>query len=243
MLILSIKENYNFVLCGDSILKGVIYDQKKNRYVVSDGNFANIIQDKLNGVIHNAGRFGNTIVRGLKRFTNDVMNKKPDIVLIEFGGNDCDFKWEEIANNPQGNHEPNTNIDVFQETLISIITTLEEKNIVPILMTLPPLDADRYFKWISKGSKMFEENILYWLGGSVNKIYWWHERYNAAVMSVAEESKTRLLDIRSAFLKKMDYRQYLCIDGIHPNKEGHKIIADKILEYIKTDYAFILKNA
>ena len=106
-------------------------------------------------------------------------------------------------------------------------------------MTLPPLNADMYFEWISKSSSTAKSNILKWLG-SITKIYWWQERYNSVIIKIAEETQTKWIDIRGAFLQQPDYTKCLCIDGIHPNKEGHKIIADKIMEFIKNKYDFLL---
>jgi acyl-CoA thioesterase I len=235
------KDNYNFVLYGDSISKGVVYDDKKEKYIVSEESYSNLLQNTLKGVVHNASRFGNTIIRAAGKLQNDVLKKNPDIVVIEFGGNDCDFKWEEIAQNPHGRHEPNTDFNIFGKSLKALIELLESTGIVPVLMTIPPLDADRYFKWISKNSTFIGEKILTWLG-SISKIYWWQERYNSAIISIAQETKTRWIDIRSAFLKTPDFRQFLCLDGIHPNNQGHRLIADKIMEYIKLDYRFLLRD-
>lgn len=235
------KDSYNFVLYGDSISKGVVYDESKEKYVLLEESYPNLLQSKLKGVVHNAARFGNTILRAAGKLQNDVLKKKPDIVIIEFGGNDCDFKWEEIADNPQGNHLPNTDFNIFQKSLKSLIELFNSTGIVPVLMTIPPLDADRYFKWISKNSSAAGSKILEWLG-SVSKIYWWQERYNSAILNIAQETRTRWIDIRSAFLRQPDFRQYLCIDGIHPNEKGHRLIAEKIMNYISLDYKYLLKE-
>ncbi len=235
------KDSYNFVLYGDSISKGVVYDESKEKYVVLEESFPNLLQNRLKGVIHNAARFGNTILRAAGKLQNDVLKKKPDIVIIEFGGNDCDFKWEEIADNPQGNHLPNTDFNIFQKSLKSLIELFNSTGIVPVLMTIPPLDADRYFRWISKNSAAVGGKILEWLG-SVSKIYWWQERYNSAILNIAQETRTHWIDVRSAFLRQPDFRQFLCIDGIHPNEKGHRLIAEKIMNYISSEYKYLLKE-
>lgn len=235
------KDSYNFVLYGDSISKGVVYDECKEKYVILEESFPNLLQHKLKGVVHNAAKFGNTIIRAAGKLQNDVLKKKPDIVIIEFGGNDCDFKWEEIAGNPSGNHLPNTDYNTFQKSLKSLIELFNNTGIIPVLMTIPPLDADRYFRWISKNSQAVGSKILEWLG-SVSKIYWWQERYNSAILNIAQETKTRWIDVRSAFLKQPDFRQFLCIDGIHPNDKGHKLIAEKIMNYISSEYKYLLKD-
>lgn len=236
------KDSYSFVLYGDSISKGVVYDESREKYVLLEESYPNLLQNKLKGVVHNAAKFGNTILRAAGKLQNDVLKKKPDIVIIEFGGNDCDFKWEEIAENPQGTHLPNTDFSIFQKSLRSLIDLFNSTGIIPVLMTIPPLDADRYFKWISKNSAAIGGKILEWLG-SVSKIYWWQERYNSAILNIAQETGTRWIDIRSAFLKHPDFRQFLCIDGIHPNEKGHRLIAEKIMEYISSSqHKYLLKG-
>lgn len=236
-----IKECYQFAVYGDSISKGVIYDDKKCRYVVLKDNFVSLVENKLKGVIFNMSKFGNNIIRGTQKLERDVEKKNPDIVLIEFGGNDCDFDWDAIAKEPNSSHQPKTDLYIFEKTLNGIIKYFKNLNIVPVLMTLPPLEPNRYFKWICKNNDEAEKNVLSWLG-SVKKIYTWHEQYNSKIVEIAEKSGTELLDVRGAFLEESNYSQYLCVDGIHPNAEGHKLIAGKIMEYVNSNYNFLLKD-
>jgi acyl-CoA thioesterase I len=233
------KSGYNCLVSGDSISKGVIYDEEAMKYIVLDNNYVTLLQSKLKGIVHNTSRFGSTIVKGISRLKSEILKSSPNIVLIEYGGNDCDFDWNEIAVNPEIHHNPKTDLSTFEKYLQDIINGLKEKAITPVLMTLPPLDADRYFKWISKNNPLAEVNILKWLG-SFTKIYWWQERYSSTIVRIAEETKTRWIDVRGAFLQHPDFTQFLCIDGIHPNREGHKLIANKITEYISSNYEFLL---
>jgi lysophospholipase L1-like esterase len=238
---MNLKESYNLVVYGDSITKGIVYDNEKCKYATLQQNYANIVGDRIRGTIHNAGRFGNTIIRGFNKLYNEVVKKTPDIVLIEFGGNDCDFKWQDIAVNPHTEHKPNTDLSTFREILTNMTSSLKGINITPVLMTLPPLDPKRYFKWISKGDPTAEKNILQWLG-SVDKIYTWHSCYNEIITTVAEETSTILIDVRSEFLKQENYSKFLCIDGIHPNTEGHTLIANKFLDFINENFNFLLQE-
>jgi lysophospholipase L1-like esterase len=234
------KENYYFLLYGDSISKGVVYDDEKERYVLLEKSFYHIVKDKLNGILSNAALFGNTITRALHSLKQDILKKKPDVVILEFGGNDCDFDWESIADHPEMPHQPKTEFFAFRKAMKDVITTLKEQHIIPVLMTLPPLDSDKYFAWITNKRKNPEQKILHWLG-SISRIYWWQEKYNSAILSIAKETKTIWIDIRSAFLQTSDFRKYLCQDGIHPNSKGHRLIANVILEFIRKEYAFLLK--
>lgn len=239
---MNIKDNYTIVAYGDSITKGIVYNDEKSKYSIIKDNFTNIISSSIKGSVYNVGKFGSTIIRGINRLNNDVIKKAPDIVLIEFGGNDCDFKWDEIAKNPNIEYHPNTDIHVFKDTLFNMISTLKSVNIFPALMTLPPLDPIKYFNWIGKGDASSEENILNWLG-TKEKLFNWHESYNNMITEVAKESSTVLIDIRSEFLKCNNYSDYLCIDGIHPNVKGQSLIAFSLLNFINNHYKFLLHQS
>jgi hypothetical protein len=117
--------------------------------------------------------------------------------------------------------------------LLDMIEFLKNQGIMPILMSLPPLNADNYFKWVSGNNPDSEVNIMKFLG-SVTKIYWWQEKYNSTIVKVAESTKTKIIDVRGAFLQQPDYTQFICRDGIHPNREGHRIIYDKVMDFMRT---------
>ena len=137
------KDHYTIVVYGDSISRGVIYDNEKHEYSLLLESFTNLVRDHLKGVVFNAAKFGNTIVDGLQRLQNDVLRRKPDIVLIEFGGNDCDYQWDQIAEGPAGEFHPNTECSAFYAILTGLVEKLDAMKIVPVLVSLPPLDPDK----------------------------------------------------------------------------------------------------
>lgn len=228
----SIGSQFKYMVSGDSISKGVVYDETRSKYVILEDNYVSMLQGKLKGAMRNTARFGNTLMKGFGNLKRDVLKEKPDVVLIEYGGNDCDYHWSEIASNPEAEHSPKTDFPAFERMLVDMIHFLKNQGITPILMSLPPLNADNYFKWVSGNNPDSEVNIMKFLG-SVTKIYWWQERYNSAIIKVAESTKTKIIDVRGAFLQQPDYTKFICRDGIHPNREGHRIIYDKVLEFIR----------
>jgi lysophospholipase L1-like esterase len=238
---MKLKDSYSFIAYGDSITRGIIYDNEKSKYAMLKENFTNIIENKIKGSVYNAGKFGNTIMRGMSKMYNDVIKKSPDVVLIEFGGNDCDYKWDDIAKNPNMEYKPNTDISIFRETLLTMINTLKANHIFPALMTLPPLDPLKYFKWITKEDSSAEQNILHWLG-TKDRLFTWHNSYSKMITDVAKETHTVLIDVRTEFLKHNDYSKFLCKDGIHPNIEGQSLIANFILKFMKENCNFLLQH-
>ena len=71
-----------------------------------------------------------------------------------------------------------------------------------------------------------------WLGGSTNTIMSGHELYNLATMKVAQRTGVQWIDVTSGLLKNRDFRTYLCDDGVHPNEQGQRLIAEMILSSI-----------
>ena len=99
---------------------------------------------------------------------------------------------------------------------------------------LPPMDAERYFAFFSqKWEEGFRANVMRWLGGSTNTIMSGHELYNLATMRVAQRTGVQWIDVTSELLKEHNFRAYLCDDGIHPNEQGQRKMAEVILAAMK----------
>lgn len=216
---------------GDSVLRGVVLDG--NRYRHLKECFVNLVSDKLNADIKNNGKFGSTILTGEKSLERNLKQLEDDdskYVIMEFGGNDCDFNWKEISENPDKVHRPNTEISEFSKVYTKTIEKIKAMKKRPVLLSLPPIDAKKYFNKISEG--LNAANILKWLGGNKQHITDWHERYNIETFKIAIANGVPIIDITSKFLEAKDYSALLCDDGIHPNEKGHKLIAETIMQYI-----------
>jgi len=104
-------------LFGDSVARGIVLDETGS-YAPIKESFASMVAEKLGIDIVNKARFGCTIGKGLELvrrfFGKDEFPKTPGtIALMEFGGNDCDFRWDEISRNPEGIHVPATPLADF----------------------------------------------------------------------------------------------------------------------------------
>ena len=216
---------------GDSVLMGVQINPENRRYHVNNNIEIGMIEKTHFLDIKNFSKFGCTITKGLALIEKRLKNSGPfcDAIIMNFGGNDCDFNWKAISECPDGEHLPHTPIDVFVDTYRKIIALLNEKGIRPIITTLPPLHARKFFRWFCNGLDM--KNVLKWLG-NVEAIYRWQESYSRAVEKLAAETGTLVVDLRGAFLKHKMLDKFLCEDGTHPNTEGQWIITQAFLEFI-----------
>lgn len=74
------------------------------------------------------------------------------------------------------------------------------------------------------------KNIVRWLGGDIDIITRWHETYNKALFEISESTATPIIDITTPFENYQgDMMSLLCTDGIHPNAQGHELIANSIV--------------
>ena len=217
---------------GDSVLKGVIYET--NAYKVSKDRFSNICEDVLGISIENKAKFGSTINVGKNIISKNIdliKQTKSKYVVMEFGGNDCDYNWIEVSENPNKEHYPKSTIKEFIEIYSGLINELKKLDKIPVLLSLPPIDSDKYFNYITR--KLNADNILKWMEGNKQFLTNWHERYNIEVFKLAINNNIPIIDITSKFLEMKNYSELLCDDGIHPNEKGHLLIAEMIKEHIE----------
>ncbi len=112
-----------------------------------------------------------------------------------------------------------------------MVSLLEQQLIMPVLMTLPPIDPDRYVEHLCR-SGFDRFTIMYWLEDT-ERMYHVQQAYSDRIREIASDTGARLLDIRTGFLKAQDYGTLLCKDGIHPNEEGHLLIWNTLHDYLK----------
>ena len=184
------------VILGDSIFKGVLLAADENRYYVSREIDWAAIGREFGADIRNLSKMGCRTTHApeiLKKYLEK--NDRPEVIVIELGGNDCDYDWKTVAKSPSRAYQPLTPFGQFQENYRALIALAQANAGKVILVNLPPIDEKSYFEWITRKGES-RENILYFL----------HD------------------DIRCSFLQCGDYRPLLCRDGIHPNSAGHQNI-------------------
>lgn len=221
---------------GDSIMGGIVLDtrlgQSAPRYTLLEKSFSARCAAALGVEIRNHGRFGSTTCHGLReleRWREQV--SASDFVVMEFGGNDCDHCWKQIALDPEGEHRPIISLGQFSEQYRTMIETIRGLGSRPVLLSLPPIIADRYFDAFTRAMDAVQRaNVLRWLDDSVENITQWHEMYNLQLFKLSAQLDVPIIDITTPFLVERDYRRMFCDDGIHPNERGHRLIADTICD-------------
>lgn len=205
---------------GDSIAKGVIFDETRGRYAICRENCLMRLSREAGVTVENYSVMGQTSDAGLERMRAGGL-APGRVAVIEYGGNDCDIDWRAASEHPDREQEGKVPVERFTQNLAEMVRRAREAEMFPVLVTPPPLIAQRYFDWVRRG--LNGENILKYLG-DVERIYRWQENYANHVRSLAEKLSVKLIDIRGRMLESGRLEELVCVDGIHPNERGHELI-------------------
>ena len=220
---------------GDSLARGVVWNEQRNRHTLAARTAAEVAGERLGVNVINRARFGFTAPRGLQTLKKDLAEGFAcDSAVLEFGGNDCNFDWAAISAEPEKQHDPQTLPDAFTAALSQMIDRLKKVRIRPLLMTLPPIDAERYFRFLV-GDRLNPASILKWLG-DVQQIYRFQELYSSLIEQVARVKGCALLNVRRECLKNHRMSTFLCADGLHLNENGQRYVGEMIAELIKQEH-------
>lgn len=206
---------------GDSILEGVYFDGRYHK-----------TKDKIkvdNYEIDNYSRMGNTIEDGIKNIKKHLDEcDENTVAILEYGGNDCNYQWDEVSATPEENHLCAVEPTDYKEKLMYAINLLKEKGTKVIIASPIPIATNKFMDFISNG--LSYNNILKWLGDK-NQLFKWQEYYAKMNEKIALMTDSLMMPLRYMFLQD-GYENLLCVDGIHPTVEGHEKIHRYIEGYI-----------
>lgn len=198
------------VAFGDSITNGAGVAEAETFRDITRRELAKKLGTAVEVV--NAGVNGDVVTLAIKRLEKDVLDRKPDITTIMFGGNEAGFYRPEtngFADTPRVGREE------FKATLGTIVDRLQAARITVVLMTCPPM-TERYWGMHLAPYQKHGINFLV-------------KDYAQAVRELAAEKGVELIDVYGAFQQdrgRLDYFR----DGLHPDARGHRVIADLVVE-------------
>lgn len=215
------------IICfGDSVTRGISYIRGRLR--IQKENYPALLQaalavDKDIEVV-NKGVFNDNSDLLVLRMEDDVVAARPDYVLIEIGGNDCNFRWGEIVCAKDEDHEPIVPLDRYLVNLQKMVERMQQEGITPILMNLLPLDPVRYYNHIYQRHGV---EVAHWIA-RCGGIEHWHGLYNRALVQLVRRLNVLNIDVRTAFKQAADFSVLLSDDGIHPTVEGYRVMAKTV---------------
>ena len=232
------SEIKSVVVWGDSILKGIISSEDLTQIRPSEINALQMAGEKLAIEINNKSIYGAHIIK-LQSTQTKNLNKglTADIALIESGTNDCDYEWNDVCTKPFSEITQKVPLADFKRIASEMVDTSRENKITPVLVTAPDLAIPYWKEYITRG--LDKEKIAQFIGHDPYVLLRNQEEYMEALRQIAKEKNVQLIDMRVEFRKTSDPMSLMCKDGVHPNLEGHKLMADvfvKLLPEIKKEF-------
>lgn len=212
---------YDFVVCSDRAFNSPF----KGKTVVAFGDsitawkgWVSMMYGEIGTEVINSGVGGDTTVHALNRIQKDVIDKNPDLVIINFGMND------QAVNPSTGKNL--TSIEKYEENYRTIIDKILATGSDIILVAVHDVCNSKY----GGGTPVYNEKD----STGTNYV----DRFNEVVKKLADEYKLGFLDINSLAENQLES---MIQDGIHLNDKGQenycKWISDYCFEYAeKTNF-------
>lgn len=162
-----------------------------------------LLKAHFNIEIVNKGINGDTTSGILSRYYRDVVEEKPNYVIIMAGTNDI------LMNHP---------LSLIQNNINLSIREAEENNIIPIIALQPPI--------ISELAKAYWDDDVNYEKASLDLL-----DYINWLKYFSSENSISMINFYDKFLNRKDIKN-LFSDGIHPNTDGHRLMFNNVIELL-----------
>lgn len=218
------KNTLKIVAFGDSLTYG--------HGIEEDKKWTTLLSKSFNCKVVNSGIGGNTSSQGLARIEEDVLNHKPDYVIINFCMNDHVIPDD-------GTGLPKVSLEQFQDNILKMVSLIRGIDAVPILATphrivegnagdgMGGAGADHYYR--RHPAKLYKE-----AGGANDQL----RRYCDMIVDIGKKYGVTVIDINAAsetqdlYSILINNRNSTEDDGVHINENGAKFYAEKISEVL-----------
>ena len=173
-----------------------------------------LVENRINVTVINNGIGGDTSGGLLSRFYQDVVRYQPEMVVILGGTNDL---WWDL------------DINLILANIFAMACQARYRNVVPIVGLPMPLCMEN----------VRHQNMMAPIAGwdkCLNKL---SELVDALALA-AKESDIACLDLYHPFLdvNGIAQQKYFLEDGLHPNKRGHLLMAEKMVDLLRSQFYF-----
>ncbi len=184
------------VCIGDSLTYGY--------GVLSEACWVDLMKMHFDIEVINEGVNGDTTSGILSRYYSDVIEKKPDYVIIMAGTNDI------LMNYP---------LKLVKENIILLIKEAKENSIIPIIALQPPIIAEL-------AASYWDQTVNYETEARTLAAYInWLKVYS-------QDNNIDFVNFYDLFINEINVNS-LYSDGIHPNADGHKLMFDAVFELLR----------
>ncbi|MEW6357187.1 MAG: GDSL-type esterase/lipase family protein [Planctomycetota bacterium] len=205
------EADIRIVVLGDSITKGDQVGEAKRFTTLVQKELSERLGQKIEVI--NAGVNADVTELARHRLQRDVFAHKPNYAVIMFGVNDAGFYRPETPERP--GHTTRVAAEGYRRYLNEMADKIEAAGIKVIFAT--PVPMSRHY-WLAHLPQYQKHGLNYIV-----------DEYAKIMRDVAEERGAPMIDVHREFSIRPQTGDFIP-DGIHPDRRGHRIIADVYIQ-------------
>lgn len=220
------KDDLKVTFFGDSICTGQHVAIHRGWVTQSSASLAEKFDNKGQSIIvKNSSVNGRTTRQALETISYEIQSDKPDIVVVQFGMNDCNY-WQSDKGLAR------VSIEAFSANLSEIITRVVHFGAKKVFLNTNHPTLLNQVRFPHTHTTYQESNFL----------------YNEAIRSIAKNSYVELNDIESEFFKAIQENRHslaellLPGDNLHLSKKGHDLYYSLIYPKIENAVSEIISK-
>lgn len=209
------KQIKSVSVIGDSLLKGIIYNENKKVYNIVEDSCVNLLQKESEFDINNFTLCGLNI-ENLNKYFNLVLNKTNDEIIILEIGTDS-FEQDLSTNGVKTLYTK----DKFNKILKKIIkkTKKEKKNL--ILTTIPYISNNKYYQFIMDKKGLRNQTSVLDINNFIDEV-------NNIIKRLSQKNNILFIDLNKG-INSFNEELY-SIDGKHLSLKGHNVLKDIFID-------------
>jgi lysophospholipase L1-like esterase len=210
-------EPVTVVAFGDGVTAGCTIDPQRDESIAYHRQWHERLaaeKPQLKLTIVNRGELGQTVDEAHERVGRDVIDVKPDVVLVAFGVNDCRTGPERI--------------DHFERELSRLVWRIRQSRTAVVLMTTNMLNFRTTPQALALAPFAQQTAAVQTAG--------WTTHYVNRVREIAAERDVPLADgyakWEAARARGVDTDTLLINGANHPNRQGHAMLAEALYDVL-----------
>ena len=212
------KQNKSVTVIGDSLLKGIIFNENKNVYNVLKDNCISLLKEEEKLNINDYSMCGLN-VENLNKYFNLVLKQTNDQIIILEIGTDS-FEQDLLTNE----FKPLYSVKKYKKVLKKIIRTSTKDAREIVLTTIPYISNQKFYEFNMNKTFLTKQMDVLEINNYIEKI-------NNVIKQLSSKYNIFVIDLNKG-INSFDTELY-SVDGKYLSVKGHKTLKDIFVESIK----------
>jgi len=155
----------------------------------------------------------------------------PDFVIIECGGNDCDYDWKTLVESEGKVIRHRRSLEQFKKDYENLIRFFHGMRIPVIAAITPHISTPKYLLHLQNVDERIK-NLGEFLP-TVKQMRMEYKTYEDQMYAIAKQYKCDIIELQEYFEPLERPEEFFSSDGMHPNEKGYALIGNSFKKYFQ----------